>query len=101
MNNESYVDFYDQILHYFHNKPLKKGDVEIWKNQTYIKLMEVLKKTNDKQKIRNSIILLISLFEDLPPDILNNRGDKMENLKIEEKKKLVSLLKEEFSSNSK
>jgi hypothetical protein len=97
MNNENYVDYYDQILQFFHNKPPKKRDVEIWKNQTYVKLMEALKKTKDKQKIRNSIILLLSLFEDLPPDILNTRGDESKNLKKEEKKKLVSLLKEEYT----
>jgi len=98
MSNENYVDYYDEILNYYHSKPPKKGDIEIWKDKTYIRLMEVLKKTNDKQKIRNSLILLLSLFEEeIPPDIFNTRGDESKNLKKEEKKKLVALLKEEYS----
>ena len=101
MNNESIVDtdYYDEILHYFNKNP-QKIELEIWKNQEYIKLMKVLKKTENKQQIRNSIILLLMLFEDLPPDLLNARGNELKNLKPEEKNKLISLLKKEYSSSS-
>jgi hypothetical protein len=95
-------DCYDQILHYFKEQFPRKEDLEqeIWKNKAYIRLMELLKKSDDKQKIRNAIILILTLFEDLPPDIFNTRGDNLKNLKTQEKNQLKSLLKQEFSTKS-
>ncbi|TXT67341.1 MAG: hypothetical protein BAJALOKI1v1_120033 [Promethearchaeota archaeon] len=103
MNNNGLVekDFYDEILKFFNRAPHKQSEVEIWKHQTYIELMKVLKKTQNKQKVRNSIILLLMLFgENIPPDIYNTRGNKRKNLNTDEKNKLISLLKDEFRTSS-
>lgn len=94
--NNSDVEYYDNILKYFQNRLDGKQSVEIWKNKIYMKLMHLLGKTENIMLVRNSILLILSLFENLPPDLYNNRGFRFNKLKNKDKRKVISNLKQEI-----
>ena len=84
------------IIEQFQKQHQSPEDVELWKDKSIIKLMQVLKRTNNKLLARNALIIIISLFEHLPPDLFNNLGTNANVLKKEERESLKSILKTEF-----
>lgn len=96
-NNMSESECYNRIIKFFHSDNDDKEKVEIWKNKSYIKLMQNLNKKRNAEMVKNSIIMILSLFEDLPPDIYNNRGNKLENLESKKREVIISELKKEAS----
>ncbi len=71
------------------------------KNKSLIKMMEILKKRNDKQLVRNALIIILSLFEgdDQPADFFSKRGKELHALNDQaEKEKIILELKKEFLS---
>jgi hypothetical protein len=96
-NNMSESECYNRIIKFFHSDINDKEKVEKWKSQSYIKLMNSLESKEDKELAQNAIIMILSLFENIPPDIYNNRGFKLKNLDTEEREKIISKLKEEAS----
>lgn len=95
-NNDLELDCYTKILKFFKRQPSNKEVVEIWKNKAFIQLMRVLERTKNKELIQNAIIIIISLFEQLPPDLYNNRGINANLIKKKEKEAFLSVLKSEF-----
>ena len=95
-DDEYEMDFYLRILDVYQNKQLDKVALEIWKDRSYIELMQVLKRTNNKNLVKNAIILLLSLFEELPIDLYDNYGINTKKLKKDEKKVFISKMKSEF-----
>lgn len=95
-NTTSKGDCYDIILNYFQNTQDSPIQKEIWKNKVYLKLIEMWEDgERDKEYIKNLFILVLNLFgEEIPPDIYNTMGDKIE--KINNKKKVKSILEKEF-----
>jgi len=77
------------------NDIIKREDC---KNQSIIKLMEILKRKKDKHLISNSLILVLSLFnnEDIAPDLFSNLGHEIATLNNSEKKEFISELKKEL-----
>ena len=99
-NNDTYeLDYYLSIIHFFQNKNTDRETTEIWKNKSLIELMKVLKRTRKTEFVKNAIILLLSLFDQMPPDNYNNRGVKVNSLTSGEKLSYVNLLKSEFSND--
>jgi hypothetical protein len=96
-NNEDFeLDYYTHILEFFQNKKCDEDSSEIWKNKTYIKLMSVLKRTQNKEMVRNAILMIISLFEQKPADFYNNQGVNSDSISPEDKKSFKKILKSEF-----
>ena len=95
-NNDIEPDYYQNIIDYFENKQIDRVSTEIWKSKTYIKLMKVLERTKNKEYVRNAILMILSLFEEKPPDFYNNQGSDSNSLNPEEKKSFKTILKSEF-----
>ena len=95
-DDEFEMNFYLRILEVYQNKQLDKVSLEIWKDRSYIELMQVLKRTHNKNLVKNAIILILSLFEELPIDLYDNYGINTKNLKKEQKKSFIAEMKSEF-----
>ncbi len=98
-NEDFELDLYMQILDYFQKDKVNKENTEIWKDQSFIELMKLLDQKKNRDLVTNSIIIILSLFEDIPPDTFNNRGVNINRISIEERKSLIAGLEEEFLPN--
>ncbi len=99
-NNENYeLDYYLSIIEYFQNQDTNRDTTEIWKNKSFIRLMKVLKRTRNKEFVKNSIILILSLFDKMPPDFYSSRGIQVNSLTNSEKLTYVNLLKSEIAND--
>jgi hypothetical protein len=96
-NNCTEMECYETILNYFQENKFNREKIDLWKNKTFISLMKKLEKTQNRLLVKNVIILILSLFENIPPDIYNNRGIDINRLSYEDKNTLYSELKKEFS----
>ncbi|MFX1479854.1 MAG: hypothetical protein ACFFCI_17185 [Promethearchaeota archaeon] len=100
MNAEDFeIDCYLKILNYFQSEHRDREKTEIWKNKAFIKLMEFLDQKKNKTFVANAIILILSLFEDIPPDIYNNRGVNVNRISAKDRQLVIADLKEEFLPN--
>ena len=94
------IDCYEKILRFFNEqRSISKEGTILWKNRSLIKIMDVWNRTRNITLVRNSLILMISLFENLPPDIYNNRGVNINRCSKEDRECLVASLKDEFLAN--
>lgn len=93
------LDCYLKILDYFQSEKIDRDKTEIWKNQSLIELMKFLDTTKHRVMVTNAIILILSLFEDIPPDIFNNRGVNINRISAKDRKSLIADLKDEFLPN--
>lgn len=98
-NDAFELDCYMKILDYFQKDKVNKENTEIWKDQSFIELMKLLEQKKNRDVVTNAIILILSLFENLPPDTFNNRGVDISRISIEERKSLIAGLEEEFLPN--
>jgi len=94
------LGYYNKIIDCFHkyqNDDLKR---EICKNKSIVRLMRSAKYKEKKDFIKNSLIFVLSLFddEDLPPDLYTNIGNDIKNTTNDEQKEILSELKKEFLS---
>ena len=95
--NEDYeLDYYLSIIDFFQNENSNPETTELWRNKSFIQLMKVLKRTRRKEFVKNAIILILSLFDELPPDSYNNRGIKPSSLTAGDRLSYVNILKSEF-----
>jgi len=98
INDDLEMKYYTKILDFYQNQNFDKDTVEIWKSKSYIELMQVLKRTNNKNLVKNAIILILSLFEELPLDIYDSSGLSVRELKQEDKNSYISHLRTEFAN---
>jgi len=89
---------YAKILDCFNNSgndPIKK---ERCKNNSIIKLMRLLKSRGNRILARNSLIMVLSLFNDVEdPDFFTSMGKEIETLTNKsEKIKILAELQKEF-----
>jgi len=98
-NNDFEMNYYLKIIDYFQKDGINKENTEIWKNQSFIELMKLLEHKKNEDLVTNSIILMLSLFEDFPPDTYNTRGVDINQISNEERKSLIAGLEEEFLPN--
>ncbi len=91
------LDYYYDILEQYQQIFKTEKDKDIWKYRVYMQLMELLIDKNNITLVRNSILLILSLFENLPPDHYNNHGININSITKAEKKILISNLKEEIA----
>jgi hypothetical protein len=99
-NNDDYeLDYYLSIIDFFQNQNANPETTELWRNKSFIQLMKVLKRTKKKEFVKNAIILILSLFDELPPDSYNNRGIQPNLLTNSDKLSYVNILKSEFGND--
>ncbi|MFX1384510.1 MAG: hypothetical protein ACFFBP_18955 [Promethearchaeota archaeon] len=99
-NGEEFeLDFYLQIIDFFQDEKINREKREIWINKSIIELMKYLKRTRNRRLVTNALILILSLFEDIPPDLYNNRGVNINRISQKDKHFLIKDLKEEFLPN--
>ena len=99
-NTEDFeLDCYLKILEYFQTEKVNREETEIWKDQSLIELMRLLDKKKNRVLVTNALILMVTLFEDIPPDMYNNRGVDINRISLRDRKSLIADLKEEFLPN--
>ena len=101
MNNSnncdnSEYDYYSSIIEFSQNQNVNEETVELWKNKSFIKLMKVLERSSRKEFVKNAILLILSLFEEKPPDMYSRLGKNVDSLINSDKNSYISLLKTEF-----
>ncbi|MGV9205184.1 MAG: hypothetical protein ACOC44_14325 [Promethearchaeia archaeon] len=103
-NDSSELECYLKIIRYFQERENKEKR-EIWKNSTLIYLMEKLGEVKEDEEqrntIKNSLILLTSLFENIPPDIYNNRGVHINRFREGDDEVVKEILKQEVPLEAK
>lgn len=99
IDNQLELETYLTIIDFFQNEKKDRPNTELWKTKLLIKLMKCLERPQNKIVVRNAIILLISLFERIPPDIYNNRGVDTGLIAARDKAPIISLLKKEVLSS--
>ena len=96
-NSDNYeLDYYLSIIDFFQNQNTNRETAEIWKDKSFIELMKVLKRTRKKKFVKNAIILILSLFDHIPPDTYNKKGIIVNSLANGDKLSYVNILKSEF-----
>lgn len=95
------INCYNEILDCFikSRNDLKKK--EICRDRSIIKLMKIWKDRKEsyiKEMIKNSLIFVLTLFEDPddPPDLYNTLGKESSSLKNNEREVFISQLEKEF-----
>ena len=92
------LECYTKIINLFKKISKDSITIETWKDKTIIKLMKVLRRRENKRWVKNALIILLSLFDDNPPDLFSSLGNNIELLSNKEKEEVVSKLREEFTS---
>jgi len=93
------LDCYHRIINAYLNKEIEPEKTEIWKNRALITLMRMLHEERSDLQVRNALILLVTLFDDIPPDHFSNRGVDIKRLSRKEKDSFLANLKSEFIPN--
>ncbi|MFW9946379.1 MAG: hypothetical protein ACFFDX_06065 [Candidatus Odinarchaeota archaeon] len=90
----NYEDWwYNKILRGY-TKARNKRYETLWLCKTLKKLMFLLDTTNDTSLVKNSLIILLNLIEDLPLDRFEKKGKDAKHLSQNERNKLKELLKD-------
>lgn len=92
----SEYDYYSKIIEFSQNQNVNKETVELWKNKSFIELMKVLERSCQKEFVKNAILIILSLFEEHPPDIYSSLGKNVDSLNNGDKMSYITLLKTEF-----
>jgi len=95
-SDNSELNYYLSIIDFFQNQNTSRETAEIWKDKSFIELMKVLKITRKKEFVKNAIILILSLIDQMPPDTYNKGGFKVNSLINGDKLSYVNILKSEF-----
>lgn len=92
-------DYFDLVLEYYHNtqeRYMGHSEREIQKDRLIISLMEHLGEEQEKDPIKNTLLLLLSLFGDQPVDRYHTRGKRLKELSLTEKRRIQLILREEY-----
>lgn len=95
---EDYTEIYGEILNLFKENVSNHSLDETWEYHSYIKLAKILERNQNKNIFSNSIIIMLALFSDLPPDIFNTVGKKINKISKNDKNIALNILKYEFHS---
>lgn len=96
-NNEDFeLKHYLKIIDVYMNEEINEEKKDLWKNQNIIELMSLLEHAENRLLVKNALILLITLFEDIPPDMFNNRGIDTKQLSKKQIKQVILNLKKEI-----
>ena len=99
MKEDFELEYYSKILDFFQNQKISPEKLELWKYKFLMKLMDELKFTGNKMLVKNALIIITSLFENVPPDMLNSRGNDSKQLSNKDREIYNVLLKSELLLN--
>ncbi len=87
---------YDRILNCYLKHKGNRSLMEMCKNRSIIRLMEIMRQRGDRQLVQNSFLLILSLFENNPPDLYSAIGKDFETLTDDKEKReiIFELMKE-------
>ena len=94
--DEDEMKCYSRIINSFLNNESDYNQRELAKNQSIVKLIKSSKCRNNKNFVKNALILVLSLYNDEPADLYCSYGNDIDSCSIEEKKALRSCLKQEL-----
>jgi len=98
-NSTDEGELYEKIINMFLKEGEKPNLKEIMKSKSIIELMEKLKDNKNKELARNALVVLLSLYDDFPPDLFHNLGTDIEKLSEEDRIEALKKLKETFLDN--
>jgi len=98
-NSSDEEELYEKIINMFLKEGEKPNIKEIMKSKSIIELMEKLKDNKNKELARNALVVLLSLYDDFPPDLFHNLGTDIEKLSEEDRIEALKKLKETFLDN--
>ena len=85
---------YSKIINCYMEHKEDSYQKELSKNKSIISLIKTSKCKNDKNFIRNALLIVLSLYDDKPADIYDNLGIDIKSYSEEEKKELQNEMKE-------
>ena len=91
------TEFYDKVITLYVENCPDKDKLEICRCHLLIKLMENLKETNNREFVKNTLLVINSLYGNCPPDSYNSVGYDIEDLTSEEKEILIPHFKRELN----
>ena len=97
-NHDTELSYYSEIIDFFETSHSDPYEIEIWRSQQLIKLMDDLKhRRKTRDVVINSIIIINALLEEVAPaDSFHPRGENLEDLPLEEKSFFKNALKKEL-----
>lgn len=93
------VNCYMKIIDYIESRSLNRKSMIISVSQILLKLMKILETKEEKEIVKNGIILANSYLITLPAYKYNNIGEEYNRLPEEHKQIALKNLKNEFLSN--
>lgn len=97
MNGNYEEWWYNKILRGY-SKAQNKRYKNLWLSKTLKQLTILLDTTNDTFLIKNSLIILLNLMEDLPLDRFEKVGKDSKHLSLKERNKIKELLKDTLAN---
>ncbi len=94
--DEDEMKCYSRIINSFMNNKLDLNQREMAKNQSIVKLIKSSKCRDNKNFVKNALILVLSLYDEEPADLYCSYGNDIDSCSIEEKQALKSCLKQEL-----
>lgn len=94
--DEDEMKCYSRIINSFMNNKYDFAQRELAKNQSIVKLIKTSKCKNNKNFVKNALILVLSLYDDEPADLYCSYGNDIDSCNELEKEVLKSQLKLEL-----
>ena len=94
--DEEEMKCYSRIINSFLNNKSDFNKRELAKNKSILKLIRSSKCKNNKNFVKNALILVLSLYDDEPADLYCSYGNDIESCSEVEKEVLKSQLKLEL-----
>ena len=94
--DEDEMKCYSRIINSFMNNEFDYKQRELAKNQSIIKLIKSSNCRNNKNFVKNALILVLSLYDDEPADLYCSYGNDIDTCSELEKEVLKSQLKLEL-----
>jgi len=92
MKNNYEEWWYNKIFREF-SKPQTKTQKMFWLCKTLKKLMILLEITKDVDLVKNSLVIVLNLIDDVPLDNFERVGKDIKNLPLYEREKIKRILK--------
>ncbi len=90
------IGCYLKILEGFSKNKHTAQDLPRLKSKAILKLIRSSECKNDKNFVKNALLIVLSLYDKKPMDIYNSRGKILKDCTQEQKQKILLKLQKEF-----
>lgn len=87
------------IMRCFQDHSSSEEELEMWKYRTLIQLMDELEDHEDKEFVKNALIIITVLFKITPADLYDSVGFELSELTNEKKEECLNILLDELLPN--